>query len=145
MTKTEFIETLRKSLYGKVDDNELVGNISYYSSYIDNEVLSGRSEQEVVAELGDPRLIAKTIVETYKLKDDPIRRQYDTESQEYQEDVTGEEDKGIFDGKIKEYIKIALIVFVILAVLSIIFKVILAILPVIVVVILVLLIIKLVR
>ncbi len=145
MTKAEFIETLRKSLNGKVDDNELAGNISYYSSYIDSEVRNGRSEQEVIAELGDPRLIARTIIETYQLKDDPIRRQYTSENQDYQEEMTGEDNNESFGKKIQRYITIALIVFVVLAILSMIFRVIIAVLPIIAVVIIILLIVKSVR
>ena len=103
MTKTEFIEALRKSLYGKVDDNELAGNISYYGSYIDGEVARGRSEAEVCEELGDPRLIAKTIVETYNMNDDPLRKQYTTETQDYQDDMP-ENDVKKFGGKIKKYL-----------------------------------------
>ena len=145
MTKTEFVEALRKSLYGKVDDNELAGNISYYSSYIDNEILSGRSEQEVIEELGDPRLIAKTIVETYKPNEDPMKRQYTSETQDYQENTEPEAEKGMLNGKLNGYLKLALIVLVIIAVLSVVFKVILALLPALAVVLIIIFIVKMVR
>lgn len=36
-------------------------NVAYYNEYIDGEVRKGRSEAEVVEELGDPWAIAKTI------------------------------------------------------------------------------------
>ena len=75
MSKAEFLDGLGKSLEGKVDAREYRSQMEYYSSYISKEVASGRSEEEVVGELGDPRLIAKTIVQTYSMKDNPINRQ----------------------------------------------------------------------
>lgn len=64
MTKEEFITTLRKSLTGKVPADVVNENISYYEEYIATGVRAGRSEEEVVNGLGDPRLLAKSIVET---------------------------------------------------------------------------------
>ena len=40
-----------------------------YENYIDTEIRKGRREQEVLEELGDPRLIAKTIIDTAKEED----------------------------------------------------------------------------
>ena len=36
----------------------------YYEDYIQSQVHNGRSEEEVLAELGDPRLIARTLLDT---------------------------------------------------------------------------------
>lgn len=66
MTKFEFTENLRKALSGRVNYNVVNDNVSYYENYIDTEVRKGRSEQEILEELGDPRLIAKTIIEAEK-------------------------------------------------------------------------------
>lgn len=63
MNREQFIDTLRRALYGKVDDYTLSDHIRYYESYILQEMAKGRSEQEVLDELGDPRLIARTILE----------------------------------------------------------------------------------
>lgn len=66
MTKFEFTENLRKALSGRVNYNVVNDNVAYYENYIDTEVRKGRSEKEVLEELGDPRLIAKTIIEAEK-------------------------------------------------------------------------------
>lgn len=66
MTKFEFTENLRKALSGRVNYNVVNDNVAYYENYIDTEVRKGRSEQEILEELGDPRLIAKTIIEAEK-------------------------------------------------------------------------------
>ncbi|MCM1065682.1 MAG: DUF1700 domain-containing protein [Eubacterium sp.] len=62
MTKQEFIEKLRLALNGKVPANVIMENIRYYEDYINTEVRKGKSEEEVLAALGDPRLIARTII-----------------------------------------------------------------------------------
>lgn len=64
MTKQEFLEKLRLALNGRVSSVQLMENLRYYEDYINTEIRKGRGEEEVLADLGDPRLIARTIVET---------------------------------------------------------------------------------
>ena len=64
MNKEAFIDTLRRALYGKVSDYELTDHVRYYEDYIQSQVRSGRDEQQVLDELGDPRLIARTLLDT---------------------------------------------------------------------------------
>ena len=63
MTKNEFLQALRTSLTGKIDQADVESNISYYSSYIDEEMRGGKTEEQVVEELGNPRIIAKNITD----------------------------------------------------------------------------------
>ena len=67
MTKEEFIKELRESLYTEITSIEIENNVRYYNEYIDNQLLSGKTIDQVMEELGDPRLIARTIIETSKL------------------------------------------------------------------------------
>ncbi len=62
MTKSEFLEKLRQALANDLTDSEVQGHVSYYAGYIDEEVSKGRSETEVVEELGDPWTISRNIV-----------------------------------------------------------------------------------
>lgn len=64
MNREAFIDALRRALYGKVDDYTLADHVRYYENYIAQEMARGRSEEEIMDELGDPRLIARTILET---------------------------------------------------------------------------------
>lgn len=64
MNKQEFLEQLRISLNGKVPGNAVAENVSFYEDYINTELRKGKSEEEILEALGDPRLIARTIVET---------------------------------------------------------------------------------
>lgn len=62
MTKAEFIHGLREAL-AEAPDSLIIENVNYYSSYIDGEVRKGRSEEAVLAELGEPQWIAKSILD----------------------------------------------------------------------------------
>ena len=68
-TKEEFLDKLRASLKGNVDETVLYSNLNYYEMYIDNEVKKGKNEKDVLNELGDPTLIAKTIKTVKKIND----------------------------------------------------------------------------
>lgn len=64
MTKAEFLGSLRERLSGEVSEAEIQNTIRYYEEYISEAVRGGRAESEVLAELGSPLLIAKTIIDT---------------------------------------------------------------------------------
>ena len=66
MNRFEFTESLRKALSGRVSHQVVNENVAYYENYIDTEIKKGRSEEAVLEELGDPRWIAKTIIDTAK-------------------------------------------------------------------------------
>ncbi|MGN1266611.1 MAG: DUF1700 domain-containing protein, partial [Dorea sp.] len=68
MTKSEFISKLRDALSNELDAQQVQENVNYYSEYIAGEVRKGRSEAEVVAELGDPWAIAKNIITSEEIK-----------------------------------------------------------------------------
>ena len=82
MNKEQFIDALRRALYGKIDDYTLLDHIRYYEDYIRQEMGKGRTEQEVLQELGDPRLLARTIVETSSLKNPDTVYTVDEEGQD---------------------------------------------------------------
>lgn len=64
MNKQEFIDRLRAALNGRVAPGVVNDNINYYEEYINMEIRKGRTEEDVLQSLGDPRLIAKTIIAT---------------------------------------------------------------------------------
>lgn len=63
MTKKEFLEQLEDALAGEVSNSVVYDNKQYYSQYINAELWKGRTEEEVLEELGNPRLLAKTIID----------------------------------------------------------------------------------
>ena len=80
MTKDEFLTQLNQELAttGSYEFNR--EQILYYRDYINGELAKGRTEQQIMDELGDPRLIAKTIKNANGLDDD---RPVENDSQGY--------------------------------------------------------------
>lgn len=81
MSKTEFIEKLQRALAGGLNSSQVADNVRYYQEYIDSEMRKGRKEEEVLAQLGDPRLLAKSIIEANKYAGTTYgsNREYDEE------------------------------------------------------------------
>ena len=61
MGREEFLKILRESLETSLEKVAINEQLDYYDKYISDEIKKGRTEKEVLEELGDPRLIAKTI------------------------------------------------------------------------------------
>lgn len=64
MEKQEFLDKLRLALGGRVTPEVMTETMNYYEEYINTELRLGKHPDEVMEALGDPRLIARTIVET---------------------------------------------------------------------------------
>lgn len=76
MTKAEFLEALREKLTGEVSASEIDHTIRYYDEYISEAVNGGKTEAQVMEELGSPLLIAKTIIDTSAMQEDAARKTY---------------------------------------------------------------------
>ena len=63
MSKEEFLRELEEALAGDVPEAVIRDNVSYYGSYLSQEMAKGRSVEEIVGEIGEPFIIAKTIIE----------------------------------------------------------------------------------
>lgn len=63
MTKQEFLTQLQRALNGSIDSKEAAALVDYYQEYIEIEMRKGRSQQDVMEELGNPRLIARSIID----------------------------------------------------------------------------------
>ncbi len=79
MNKEDFIRDLTDTLQGEVTDYELNDSISYYRDYFNQEMAAGRSEEEILQELGSPKLIGRSIIDARGI-DEMAER----ESQSYQ-------------------------------------------------------------
>ena len=64
MTQIEFVTELEQALRGNVEERIIQENVRYYNEYISEQRAAGKSEEEIFASLGSPRLIAKTIIDT---------------------------------------------------------------------------------
>lgn len=62
MTKQEFLDELKNALAGEVPANVMMDSYSYYANFIEDEIRNGRSEDDIIEELGKPSLIARSII-----------------------------------------------------------------------------------
>lgn len=145
MNKKEFLAILQECLEGELPSEEIKSNIAYYKDYIEN---NGESEKAVLEQLGEPRLIARTIINSYQANKGPMAGYYKEQARnEYsrtkrrEEHSQGEEQFSfMFNGRnLKWYEKLA-VVFMVIVVLAVIYallitvtRVVLWILPIVIV------------
>ena len=85
MYRAEFLEGLRTQLDGRMQEGKIAAHLRYYEDYIQSRVRSGESEEAVLGELGDPRLIAKTLLDADTADDfveDPSDHYHSYDSEE---------------------------------------------------------------
>lgn len=84
MNREEFITKLQHALAGGMSAGQVAEHVRYYREYIDSEIRR-KTEAEVLAQLGDPRLLARSIVDAGKRAGTAYGSDY-----EYDEEVAGE-------------------------------------------------------
>lgn len=147
MTKQEFLETLGRILNRELSEQEVAENIRYYDNYITQEVRNGKIEAEVLSSLGDPRLIARTILqvdqqrseeEAYGNLEDTVYTEnadgsFKEDKAEAQQSRFGEKFHVHMVSGAKSWIILILVLIIIWMVLSTVFKILWKLLPVLVV------------
>ncbi|RGS81864.1 DUF1700 domain-containing protein [Coprococcus sp. AF21-14LB] len=98
MTRSEFLEKLKEALADGMDSYIIQGHLNYYRDYIQEEVQKGRSEEEVLSELGDPWVIARSLLEA---PGQGSAGESYSDAQVYHDDR--KEDSGYYGGKHKVY------------------------------------------
>ena len=93
MTRSEFLENLRSALGNDLSGSVIQENVMYYDNYIQEEVRKGRTEADVIAELGDPWVIARTIIDSVENQKE-IRSQRQTYQSDYEGYGTNSDDYG---------------------------------------------------
>lgn len=87
MDRQEFVSRLRACLSGRISPALVEENTRYYEDYINTHIRLGEPEESVLEALGDPRLIARSIVAA-----DSVRTGKTDEDREYwdnEEDAEG--------------------------------------------------------
>ena len=74
MNKKEFLQALRGELINSVSGQIIEEQLRFYSEYIDTEMGKGRGEEEVIAELSAPNLLARSIIEAADAGGDRVAR-----------------------------------------------------------------------
>lgn len=71
MNKREFLDTLGKRLSQQLSQEKVAEHTQYYDRYLTEKVMQGMTEEEAVAQLGNPLLIARTIMDTAVEEEEP--------------------------------------------------------------------------
>ena len=74
MNKNEFLQVLKGELTNSVSGEVIEEQLRFYSDYISTEMAKGRGEEEVVAELSAPNLLARSIIEAADAGGDRVAR-----------------------------------------------------------------------
>lgn len=149
MNKKEFLNILFEILSEEIGSGNAKKHVAYYDEYITMNAINGKKEEDVIKELGSPRLIAKSIIEA----GDSININYSNDSryEDYSDEYANSEStnsgsKGTFyykrayhndiEGnsffqKIKLYAKIALVLLVLFLILGAVFGVIITVIKII--------------
>ena len=87
MTKQEFLDELRACLEEQIPGTELAETLNYYREYMAEEEAQGKTEEEVTASLGSPRLIAHSILDAHQeAVTGTTSGYYDAEEETYREE-----------------------------------------------------------
>lgn len=83
MNKKSFLNNLKTALEeAGISAENIQMHITYYNDYIDERVKAGNMEENTVESLGEPRLIAKTIIEIENNKETKTNERYERPKQE---------------------------------------------------------------
>jgi len=81
MNREDFFAELEECLHGEVSDREYQESLNYYRDYFQEQESLGKSEEEILRELGSARIIAHSIIDAHGLTE------HDTfDSQDYREE-----------------------------------------------------------
>ena len=125
MNREEFLAQLKTALGGNIDDRLVQENLNYYHQYITEEMQKGKSEQEILDMLGDPWILARTIIDANDGTDRETVYEAGGTGGSYSEKKTGETTGGTFadllrmDTWWKRLLVILAVVLVVLLVVSI--------------------------
>lgn len=81
MSRREFLDTLGRRLRQELSQDEVRVHIQYYEQYLNEKISQGISEEDAVAQLGDPLLIAKTIMDVRESSTEQTQDAYERQDE----------------------------------------------------------------
>lgn len=97
MNREEFLEILNIQLQGEIPSNQISQHLAYYNYFIQQKVDQGQPEAQVLEELGDPRLIAKTLIDTEDIPNiQGYRQSYSYSAEESNPKASSQNSQGSF-------------------------------------------------
>ena len=132
MNKQEFIDKLRLALSGRVSASLVEENVAYYEEYINTQMRMGTSESAVLSSLGDPRLLAKTIIsannieDTSKAQEDASGEYFGAGNRYYAQQRQNNPPKVV---RVPGWVWVLLVVLILVVIISVVFSIVSALLP----------------
>lgn len=151
MTKQDFLESLRCTLNGNISPATVEEHIRFYDGYFRTEASKGKSEAEIAAGLGEPRILARTLIDAAGRAGDEYaqkKSQYGGEAgpEEYHRPNASGESAGMLRKvQMPGWLLALIVIAVLLVVLRIVGTIIFALLPYMIPVVIVVYVIKLIR
>lgn len=123
MNQEIFIRDFQEALAGKVPERVIHENTEYYRNYIRTQISQGMTEVEVLQSLGDPRLLAKTVVESQKFLSEGQSSYSEYQRSTEQRNVYSEERKELKVRQVPGWLIAVIIILIILAILRFAFSI----------------------
>ncbi len=126
MTKGKFLAQLKSALQENLNSSTVQENVDYYNRYIIEETAKGKSEEEVVNMLGDPWILAKTIIDASDGTDweTVYESKSDNDSFSYNDRSYQQNDKGGHGLGFHNWVRIILLILFVVMVFMLIFSII---------------------
>lgn len=86
MNKGEFLKGLRERLSGEIPEYQVQEHLRYYEQYLSEQIYLGKTEEEAVEMLGNPYLIAKTILDMEEQEESEEEAEEEQHSYHYKEE-----------------------------------------------------------
>lgn len=124
MNREEYINTLERCLVGKIDPDSLRDTIKYYKDYFAMEQSKGIGEDQIIQTLGEPRLLAKSIIAAESGRQERDERELRSDTASY------ERDAGMKSIHIPFALLILIVVLLLFGVISLVFSIASTLLPI---------------
>ena len=121
MNKEAYIDALERKLWDRLDPDQLRDIISYYKDYFAMEAVKEIPEEETIRKLGDPALLAKSILAAEGSKAEAAEQEIEQGMQKQSREFRG--------GRLLVLLVIVAVLIVLCAIIGLIFSVVSALLP----------------
>ena len=120
MSRNEFMEKLKEALEMDLSSRKVEEQVAFYRQYINEEIGKGRTDAEVLEELGDPWVIARNILSTEEMETSG-EYVYEESGNAYEKNDASHNNVRVF--QIDSWWKKALVLVVVLGILCLIFSI----------------------
>lgn len=120
MRKNEFLAKLKEALEMDLSSRKVEEQVAFYRQYINEEIGKGRTEAEVLEELGDPWVISRNILSTEEMETSG-EYVYEESGNAYERKDSSHNDIRVF--QIDSWWKKALIIIAVLGILCLVFSI----------------------